>query len=62
MVNSWIELVTMLNNLALFFVFSDSQLDVNFKPFVKDLYQCTLARLKAADIDQEVKERAISCM
>ena len=52
----------MLNNLALYFVFSDSQLDVNFKPFVKDLYQCTLARLKAADIDQEVKERAISCM
>ncbi len=26
------------------------------------LYDCTLRRLKAADIDQEVKERAISCM
>ncbi|KAJ7389384.1 Cullin-associated NEDD8-dissociated protein 1 [Desmophyllum pertusum] len=33
-----------------------------FKPYVKDIYQCTLMRLKAADIDQEVKERAISCM
>ncbi|KAL8584365.1 Cullin-associated NEDD8-dissociated protein 1 [Nucella lapillus] len=29
---------------------------------VKDLYSCTLRRLKAADIDQEVKERAISCV
>ncbi|KAL3888576.1 hypothetical protein ACJMK2_001063 [Sinanodonta woodiana] len=34
----------------------------DFKPYVKDLYGCTLTRLKAADIDQEVKERAISCM
>ena len=33
-----------------------------FKPYVRDIYQCTLTRLKAADIDQEVKERAISCM
>ncbi|MBN3306198.1 CAND1 protein, partial [Amia calva] len=32
------------------------------KPFVKDLFAGTLKRLKAADIDQEVKERAISCM
>ncbi|XP_076457085.1 cullin-associated NEDD8-dissociated protein 1-like [Babylonia areolata] len=37
-----------------------SQFD--YKPYVKDLYSCTLKRLKAADIDQEVKERAISCM
>ncbi|PFX22174.1 Cullin-associated NEDD8-dissociated protein 1 [Stylophora pistillata] len=36
--------------------------EFEFKPFVKDIYQCTLVRLKAADIDQEVKERAISCM
>lgn len=27
-----------------------------------DLYSCTLVRLKASDIDQEIKERAISCM
>lgn len=33
-----------------------------FAPFTHDLYHCTLVRLKAADIDQEVKERAISCM
>ncbi|NXL85292.1 CAND1 protein, partial [Alectura lathami] len=32
------------------------------KPYVKDLFASTLKRLKAADIDQEVKERAISCM
>ncbi|XP_024063306.1 cullin-associated NEDD8-dissociated protein 1-like isoform X1 [Terrapene carolina triunguis] len=32
------------------------------KPYVKDLFSGTLKRLKAADIDQEVKERAISCM
>lgn len=34
----------------------------DFTPFVGDLYRCTVVRLKAADIDQEVKERAISCM
>ncbi|KAG8284312.1 Cullin-associated NEDD8-dissociated protein 1 [Homalodisca vitripennis] len=34
----------------------------DFAPFTHDLYRCTLVRLKAADIDQEVKERAISCM
>ncbi|XP_023667069.1 cullin-associated NEDD8-dissociated protein 2 [Paramormyrops kingsleyae] len=32
------------------------------RPYVKDLFAATLKRLKAADIDQEVKERAISCM
>lgn len=32
------------------------------KPYVKDLFPGTLKRLKAADIDQEVKEHAISCM
>uniref|UniRef100_A0A8D0BD79 Cullin associated and neddylation dissociated 2 (putative) n=1 Tax=Salvator merianae TaxID=96440 RepID=A0A8D0BD79_SALMN len=32
------------------------------KPYVRDLFCATLKRLKAADIDQEVKERAISCM
>ncbi|KAJ8398852.1 hypothetical protein AAFF_G00417600 [Aldrovandia affinis] len=31
-------------------------------PYVHDLFACTLRRLKAADIDQEVKERAITCM
>uniref|UniRef100_A0A7N8YGB2 Cullin-associated and neddylation-dissociated 2 (putative) n=1 Tax=Mastacembelus armatus TaxID=205130 RepID=A0A7N8YGB2_9TELE len=32
------------------------------KPFVKEVFAVTLKRLKATDIDQEVKERAISCM
>uniref|UniRef100_A0A8C9YIS7 TATA-binding protein interacting (TIP20) domain-containing protein n=1 Tax=Sander lucioperca TaxID=283035 RepID=A0A8C9YIS7_SANLU len=32
------------------------------KPFVKEVFSATLKRLKATDIDQEVKERAISCM
>uniref|UniRef100_A0A8C7KAV0 Cullin-associated and neddylation-dissociated 1 n=1 Tax=Oncorhynchus kisutch TaxID=8019 RepID=A0A8C7KAV0_ONCKI len=31
-------------------------------PYITDLFTCTIKRLKAADIDQEVKERAISCM
>ncbi|CAB1315601.1 unnamed protein product [Coregonus sp. 'balchen'] len=39
---------------------SASTFDV--KPYVKDLFAGTLKRTKAADIDQEVKERAISCM
>uniref|UniRef100_A0A8C2ACQ7 Cullin-associated and neddylation-dissociated 1 n=1 Tax=Cyprinus carpio TaxID=7962 RepID=A0A8C2ACQ7_CYPCA len=30
-------------------------------PYISDLFACTIKRLKAADIDQEVKERAISC-
>lgn len=37
-----------------------SSFDAN--PYIKDLFTCTIKRLKAADIDQEVKERAISCM
>ena len=41
---------------------SDVKVSFDYKPYVKDLYSCTLKRLKAADIDQEVKERAISCM
>lgn len=34
----------------------------DFTPFTKDIYTCTLARLRTADIDQEVKEKAISTM
>ncbi|XP_071811076.1 cullin-associated NEDD8-dissociated protein 1-like isoform X1 [Apostichopus japonicus] len=40
----------------------DIETSFDFTPFVLDLFECTLTRLKAADIDQEVKERAISCM
>lgn len=32
------------------------------KPFIKEVFSVTMKRLKATDIDQEVKERAISCM
>ena len=31
-------------------------------PYLASIYQCTLAKLRATDIDQEVKERAITCM
>ncbi|XP_075430782.1 cullin-associated NEDD8-dissociated protein 1-like isoform X3 [Ascaphus truei] len=31
-------------------------------PYVRELFNATLKRLQAADIDQEVKERALSCM
>lgn len=34
----------------------------DFTPYTKDIYTCTLVRLKATDIDQEVKEKAISTM
>ncbi|XP_064651957.1 cullin-associated NEDD8-dissociated protein 1-like [Lineus longissimus] len=40
----------------------DVKVQFNYAPYVKDLYKCALHRLMAADIDQEVKERAISCM
>ncbi len=42
--------------------FVDREVNFKFQAYVPDLYDCTLKRLKAADIDQEVKERAISCM
>ena len=41
---------------------SDREVSFKFQTYVPELYECTLKRLKAADIDQEVKERAISCM
>jgi cullin-associated NEDD8-dissociated protein 1 len=34
----------------------------DYKPFVKDLHKVTLEKLKAMDIDQEVKEGAITAM
>uniref|UniRef100_A0A8C6YKH2 Cullin associated and neddylation dissociated 2 (putative) n=1 Tax=Naja naja TaxID=35670 RepID=A0A8C6YKH2_NAJNA len=40
----------------------DAPCTFDAKPYVTDLFSATLKRLKAADIDQEVKERAISCM
>lgn len=34
----------------------------DFTPFVGELYQCTLIKLKTPEVDQEVKDRAIACM
>merc|ERR1719334_2659572 len=34
----------------------------DFTLYTNDIYSCCFVRLKAQDIDQEVKERAISCM
>ncbi|XP_074601185.1 cullin-associated and neddylation-dissociated 1 [Brevipalpus obovatus] len=33
-----------------------------FTPFIPQIYDCTYNKLRTADIDQEVKERAITCM
>lgn len=41
---------------------SESSDSFDPSPYIGDLFSCTIKRLKAADIDQEVKERAISCM
>jgi hypothetical protein len=34
----------------------DKHCNFDFKPFTAELYECTLQRLRAADIDQEVKD------
>lgn len=40
----------------------DTRGSYNFQPYILPIYECTFAKLRAADIDQEVKERAITCM
>lgn len=40
----------------------DMKVDFDFMPYLASIYQCTLMKLRATDIDQEVKERAIACM
>ena len=40
----------------------DQPTSFDFTPYTGDLYHCTLARFRAADLDQEVKERAIACL
>jgi len=37
-------------------------LDAAMKPHLVAIFEATLGRLKAQDVDQEVKERAISCL
>jgi len=44
------------------FVVKDVKVDFDFMPYLANIYQCTLMKLRATDIDQEVKERAITCM
>lgn len=51
-----------LKNFVDFSVLSDTLSNFDFAPYTQKIYECTLMRLKTADIDQEVKERAISCM
>lgn len=36
--------------------------DTKFSNYIDPIYKCTFARLQASDLDQEVKERAITCM
>nr|CAG4646017.1 EOG090X00HY [Macrothrix elegans] len=40
----------------------DAPSTFDFTPYTLPVYDSVLVRLKAADLDQEVKERAISCM
>ena len=40
---------------------SSTALENDFKPFVGQIYDCTHKRLKQTDVDQGVKERAITC-
>ena len=40
----------------------ESTSNFDFTPYILPVYESVLVRLKAADLDQEVKERAISCM
>jgi len=40
----------------------DQKQNYNFQQYINPIYDCTFSKLRAADIDQEVKERAITCM
>lgn len=40
----------------------DAPSNFDFTPYTLPIYESVLVRFKAADLDQEVKERAISCM
>lgn len=40
----------------------DTSSNFDFTPYTLPIYESVLVRLRAADLDQEVKERAISCM
>ena len=40
----------------------DVETNFEFTPFVGQLYDCTLDKLRSQEVDQEVKDRAIACM
>lgn len=40
----------------------DKLIDIDYQRYLELIYTATLSRLQASDIDQEVKERAITCM
>lgn len=44
------------------FLYTDIETNFEFRPFVLPLYECTLQKLGAQEVDQEVKDRAIACM
>lgn len=45
-----------------FLILLDAPMAAEFTPFVSQIYDCTLQKLKSSEVDQEVKERAIICM
>lgn len=44
------------------YILTDKTSTFDYEPFAMDIYDCAMNRLTAADIDQEVKERAITAM
>lgn len=43
-------------------VIRPSHTDKQFVSYIEPIYKCTFSKLQASDLDQEVKERAITCM
>jgi len=43
-------------------VIRPSPSDQRFANYIEPIYKCTFSKLQASDLDQEVKERAITCM
>ncbi|KAL3278589.1 hypothetical protein HHI36_016134 [Cryptolaemus montrouzieri] len=40
----------------------NTKFNFDYRPYVSEIYQSTLTKLKAADIDKEIKEKAIFTM
>jgi len=56
------EALLVLQQLVRVMRFVDSASTSDLTPYILPIYESVLVRFKAADLDQEVKERAISCM